>query len=777
MNQYSQLLWYRQPSQDGFNEAMVIGNGRLGASLCGYPKKERIYLNEATFWSGGPGNNIMPGAKEHLEELRKAIFDGDFQKAQEITNRYFVCGIGDAKSGMIFQPVGELTIEMSAPADDENATNYYRYLSTENSETGCEYRVGNVQYQREGFASHPDDIIVLKYTADQPQSISFRLDFHSEHTHKAIAKDNRLYFLGKGSDAKGVKGVLSVCAVAEIRAQNGTVSALGSTLSVNGADSAEILLSIATSYKTPYDVSLNAEQKAVEILDAALQYDYLQLKQRHQQDYQKLYDRVKIEVPAIDGLSDLPTDERLKRFSKEKDPSFAALFFNFSRYLLISCSRSGGQPATLQGLWNPYMTPAWDSKYTTNINLQMNYWGAYPANLAECAEPFIDKVITLQPSGHETAEKLYDIHRGWVLHHNTDLWNITAPVDGPWGMTPTCGVWLCCQLFDIYRYNRDDDYLRRVFETIKGAVVFMLDYLVPHREPDGTEYLVTCPATSPENVNHRTGSNLSYATAFDISLIYELFIDYIEAAKHLGTGLEILEEVESALAKLPPAVRIGKWGQICEWNADDDDYNDSHRHLSHLVGLYPGEIIDRHQTPEFAKAAEITLERRTLPGDWTGWGISWRICMFSRLERRDKVQDMMGILFENLIMNNLLGAHPLPSFAQALINKRGLTFQIDCNLGYIAGFSEMLVSSTKHSINLLGGLPAFLEDGKVSGLRAKDGFTIREMEWKNGRLERAVITSQAGKHLKVYAGDLFDELDTEIGKDYLFTGGKLTPLS
>ena len=263
MNQYSQLLWYRQPSQDGFNEAMVIGNGRLGASLCGYPKKERIYLNEATFWSGGPGNNIMPGAKEHLEELRKAIFDGDFQKAQEITNRYFVCGIGDAKSGMIFQPVGELTIEMSAPADDENATNYYRYLSTENSETGCEYRVGNVQYQREGFASHPDDIIVLKYTADQPQSISFRLDFHSEHTHKAIAKDNRLYFLGKGSDAKGVKGVLSVCAVAEIRAQNGTVSALGSTLSVNGADSAEILLSIATSYKTPYDVSLNAEQKAV----------------------------------------------------------------------------------------------------------------------------------------------------------------------------------------------------------------------------------------------------------------------------------------------------------------------------------------------------------------------------------------------------------------------------------------------------------------------------------------------------------------------------------
>ena len=391
------------------------------------PKKERIYLNEATFWSGGPGNNIMPGAKEHLEELRKAIFDGDFQKAQEITNRYFVCGIGDAKSGMIFQPVGELTIEMSAPADGENTTNYYRYLSTENSETGCEYRVGNVQYQREGFASHPDDIIVLKYTADQPQSISFRLDFPFGTHPQSNCKRQPPVFFGKRFRCQGRQGrPVGMCS----RGNTGSKwNCFSSRFYPFGRWSrlGRNLLSIATSYKTPYDVSLNAEQKAVEILDAALQYDYLQLKQRHQQDYQKLYNRVKIEVPAIDGLSDLPTDERLKRFSKENDPSFAALFFNFSRYLLISCSRSGGQPATLQGLWNPYMTPAWDSKYTTNINLQMNYWGAYPANLAECAEPFIDKVITLQPSGHETAEKLYDIHRGWVLHHNTDLWNITRP--------------------------------------------------------------------------------------------------------------------------------------------------------------------------------------------------------------------------------------------------------------------------------------------------------------------------------------------------------------
>lgn len=778
MNQYSHLLWYRQPSDDGFNEAMVIGNGRLGASLCGYPKKEIIYLNEATFWSGGPGNNIIPGGKDHLGELRQAIFDEDFQKALEITNQHFVCRIGDAKSGMIFRPVGELMIEMSAPADDADATDYYRYLSTENSQTGCKYRVGNVTYQREAFASHPDDVIVLKLTADQPQSVSFSLSFQSEHAENIVARENRLYLYGKGSDAKGIKGVLSVCAVAEIRAENGTVSAHGSTLSVSGADSAEILLSIATSYKTPYDVSGDAGQKAEDLLNAALQYDYSQLKSRHQRDYHKLYDRVKLEVASIEGLSDLPTDERLKRFSKENDPSFAALFFNFSRYLLISCSRSGGQPATLQGLWNPYMNPAWDSKYTTNINLQMNYWGAYPANLAECAEPLIAKVISLEPSGHETAEQLYDIHRGWVLHHNTDLWNITAPVDGPWGMTPTCGVWLCCQLFDIYRYNQDVEYLRRVFETIKGSVEFMLDYLVLHREPDGSEYLVTCPATSPENANHRTGCHLSYATTFDTSLVYELFKDYIEAANCLGTGLELLDEVESALAKLPPAVRVGKWGQICEWNTDDDDYNDAHRHLSHLVGLHPGEIIDKHQTPDFAKAAEMTLERRTMPGDWTGWGISWRICMFSRLERRDKVQSMMDILFENLIMNNLLGGHPLMRDNHSLIvNKKNLTFQIDCNLGYVAGFSEMLVSSTKHSISLLGGLPDFLSDGKVSGLRAKDGFVIKEMEWKDGQLQKAVITSQAGKHLKVYAGDLFDEMDTETGKDYLFTGGKLTLIS
>ena len=737
-------------NDESFYKALPLGNGRIGAMVYGNCPDELIDINECTVWSSGPGTNNREEAASHIKEVQDLLKNGRYNDANGIVGRYMIGG-GEAK----YQKVGALKLSFG----HERVGDYSRELDMNDAVSRTTYTFNGKKYTRETFVSHPDQVMVTRITCDSPSSVSLTAGYDGVLNGGVTTDGNdTLVANGHGDEDLWIKGAVYFSSRSRFIPDGGRVSAGNGKVTVSDADSLIILTSVRTNYVDYKTCNGDEKGGAAADIERASKLSYDTLYENHKADYQELFKRVDVDLGGdTANVLRMTTPQRIADFGRSDDPKMVKTLFQYGRYLMISASRDA-QPMNLQGIWNKYSSPAWGSKATTNINYEMNYWPAFTTNLAECFAPFAEKSKGLAEAGNVTARVNYGINKGWVLHHNTDLWNRTGAIDGAWGQWPTGGAWVSNMLYDAYRFNQDEEYLADIYPVIKGSAEFLNELMTTARI-NGQEYAVISPSTSPEiNLPAYPDACIDQSLTMDNGIARELFKDVAEASEILGTDAELRSQLNSKLTLIRPET-IGKWGQIQEWAQDWDDPNEKHRHISHMYALYPGFEITPEDNPTTEKAAATSLNGRG--DDGTGWSEAWKLNCWARLEDGAHAYNLVKLLISPVnnygrLYDNLWDAHP--------------PFQIDGNFGFTSGIAEMLLQSQNDVITLLPALPKQWSDGHANGLCARGNFEVTEMSWKNGILEKAAILSKSGGTCTVRYNGTTVSFDTEAGKEYRLSG-------